>query len=158
MANLVAQELGLKLDSEECDFLKGGSIAPDKWKDYPHHFKVDHKIRTYILQSRRHFIDGHTTAHLECLGIAFHYIADKWTLFSGSTEEHTEWEKKLDKCKVAGDLNKILRETLSDHQELLQQYLTLLRALYTVPTCKDDIVSFAFQSRPRDKKRCLFYT
>ena len=131
-------------------FFERGSIEPDKWKDYPHHFGVDHKLKNFIIKSRRHLIDGNITAHLECLGIAFHYVADKWTLFSGSAQQHADWEDKIDKCTVVGDLNQVLLEKLSAHQESLQQYLALTKELYTIPRSKDGTLAFAFRCRPME--------
>lgn len=150
LANLVALELGLKLDSEECAYLRGGSIEPDKWKDYPHHFAVDYKLKNALLKSRRHFLDGNTKAHLEWLGIAFHYTADKWTLFSGSAVQHANWEDQIDKCKMTQSLNQILVENLSTHQELLQQYLAISEKLLTASRGKDRTLSLAFQNRPTE--------
>ena len=147
----MASELGIKLDSEECAFLRGGSVEPDKWKDFPHHFGVDGKLENYITKSRRYFIEGNQNAHLECLGIVFHYIADKWTLFSGSAAEHANWENEIDKCAVS-DLESILQLKLSDHQEIMQQYLEISNAMHTAPRGKDGALAHALKVRPRENQ------
>jgi len=148
LANLVAKELGIRLDSNECAYLRGGSIEPDKWKDYPHHHAVDHKIREYILKSRRYFIQSNINAHLECLGIAFHYVADKWTLFSGSVVEHAAWEKKIDKCNVS-DLDQILSLNLLPHPDIQQQYRAMSEELRSAPRSKNGTLKYAYWNRPR---------
>lgn len=150
LANLVATELGIKLDSEECAFLRGGSIEPDKWKDYPHHFGVDHKIKSYLIKSRSYFLEGNSKAHLECLGIAFHYTADKWTLFSGSAAKHAEWEEQIDKCNIC-DLKQALFQKLSSYPESLNHYLSILNELHSIPDNKQGSLAFVFRSRPIEK-------
>ncbi len=150
IANLVAQELELNLSSQECAYLRGGSIEPDKWRDYPHHFGVNQKLKNWIIKSRKYFLEENTTAHLESLGITFHYLADKWTLFSGSAQQHAEWEDKIDKCHIIDDINGIILDKLSPHQESQQQYLSIVKDLYKIPRTNRETLEIAFRTRPSE--------
>ena len=53
LANQIASKTGISLYSEEAANLRGGSIASDKWKDYPHHYGKDGSIRSQIIDSRK---------------------------------------------------------------------------------------------------------
>jgi hypothetical protein len=152
LANLIAEELGMDLESDDTAYLRGGSTEPDDWGDYPHHYGANDRIVSWILKSRRHFINGNSNSHCECLGIAFHYIADQWTLIGGSDEMHNEWERRIDYEGVK-NLKKI--SEMIDFSEygvvgenIKQNYLKLFSMLTRVPFGKYETIRYATLSHP----------
>lgn len=95
IAHMIAAKL--KLPQQAASYLAGGSVAPDDWKDFPHHFGKEWKTRSYIVNARRHFVNGQHLQSLSALGVAFHYIQDKWvTVSSKDGMKHSDWERRID--------------------------------------------------------------
>jgi len=69
----------LQLGKRESNLLRSGSIDPDKWMNFPHHFGKDGNIANNILVARAFFLKEDDECYHK-LGIALHYIADRWTL------------------------------------------------------------------------------
>lgn len=88
----------LKLDRETILKLADGSIAPDKWKDYPHHnvSVSNRKIYLRITRARRFFLKNDNRCFFE-LGAALHYIADKFVVTPSSDPGHVNLEEEIDK-------------------------------------------------------------
>jgi hypothetical protein len=74
-------KLRLSNSSIEAKNLIDGVLAPDKWKDYPHHYGRIKSIQQYLLESRRLFLNDEILKGYYHLGIAFHYIQDAYTSF-----------------------------------------------------------------------------
>ena len=149
LANLIAEEVGLRLESDEAAYLRSGSIKPDEWRDFPHHHGVTHKIQRWILSSRRYRLEGDMNRHFHCLGIALHYVADQWTLLSGSEKEHDAWEVKIDRCALRG-LEEVLAGMRSSLPTDLQQgYDHLILVLSGLPQGKLQTLAYAALSRPK---------
>ena len=149
LANLIAEEVGLRLESNEAAYLRSGSIKPDEWRDFPHHHGVTHKIQRWILSSRKYRLKGDMNRHFHSLGIALHYIADRWTLLSGSEREHDTYEVKIDRCALRG-LDEILgwmRPSLPP--DLQQGYEQLILMLSGSPEGKLQTLAYAALSRPK---------
>jgi len=53
IANEVVRKLGISKSSIEADRLREGSVTPDKWKDYPHHYDKSGSIREHILEDKK---------------------------------------------------------------------------------------------------------
>jgi hypothetical protein len=90
------------VEKRKIGLLIGGSTHPDSWMDFPHHFGKDKEIFNNIVQARRSYLQGDD----ECfhfLGIALHYIADRWTLRPRLSDKHTEWEKNIDNAPILDD-------------------------------------------------------
>ena len=101
IAQFISNELGIT-DKRKIGLLLGGSVHPDSWMDFPHHFGKDEEIFSNILQARNSYLQGDD----ECfhfLGIALHYIADRWTLRPRLSDKHTEWEKAIDNNPIVDD-------------------------------------------------------
>jgi len=149
LASLVAEGLGLPPGGVETALLRDGSIKPDEWRDFPHHHGVTYKIQRWILTSRRYRISGDMNRHFYCLGIALHYIADQWTMFSGSEKEHDAWEAKIDRCtlKSLGEVLEPIRKSLPP--DIQEGYDHLILILSATPQGKLQTLAYAALSRPK---------
>lgn len=135
IAQLIGSEL--KLPREAIFVLELGSVAPDEWEDFPHHVASELRTKRYIMEARRYFVNGQKLESLNALGIAFHYIQDRWvTVSSENTREHIDWERKIDSAniipleQVAAGLANLTTTTLGIFgiydQITLNEYLHLL--------------------------------
>lgn len=91
----------LDIENRFWDSLIDGSVVPDFQENFPHIGKED-AIMRLLHSSRRDFL----AEDQECyylLGLAFHYIQDKWTLRPRTGDEYTQWEKRIAKEKIAED-------------------------------------------------------
>jgi len=52
----VMRILEVSLSDEVRQSFKNGILAPDKWKDYPHHHGKSQRIKAYLMGSRRYFL------------------------------------------------------------------------------------------------------
>lgn len=95
IAMYIAQKLNL--EKREGDLLAAGSVSPDSWMNFPHHKDKEFEIVFSILEARKHFLEDDDTCFHD-LGIALHYIQDRWTLRPRISEKHTEWERLIDKA------------------------------------------------------------
>ena len=108
IAKRIASEL--RLSSKEADYLEKGSITPDYWKDFPHHYGKESQIREYVLKARRFFLDDEKFESLFSLGLAFHYLQDCWVTVSGSSMNHGWWEDQIDDAPFVNDIAEMLKE------------------------------------------------
>lgn len=110
IAQHVSKELGIT-EKRKIGLLVNGSNQPDSWAHFPHHFGKEREIVDNILQARRLYLESDD----ECfhrLGIALHYIADKWTLRPRLADKHTKWERIIDKAPIVDDSK--LKEVISE--------------------------------------------
>ena len=147
LANQIASKTGISIYSEEAKYLRGGSIAPDDWKNYPHHYGKNGSIQRLITESRKCWLRGQKTKCCFWLGVAFHYLADKWTLLRGNDKEHASWERSIDNSVFVDNTNWVVqRSGLSDLEQ--QQYYSLLEKLEAKPVGKDETLQIACFNRP----------
>jgi hypothetical protein len=125
IAQRIAEEM--RLNEREASILEVGSAAPDEWDNFPHHKLKNMAIFNKIIESRLLFLKGDD----ECfnnMGIAFHYIQDRWTLAPRLKDKHTPWEIKVDSAtflddeKLETDIKSVLMPTKAE-----VAYLYLLR-------------------------------
>jgi hypothetical protein len=147
LANQIASKTGISIYSEEAAHLRGGSIAPDKWKNYPHHYGKDGSIRTQIMNSRKCWLNGEKENCCFRLGVAFHYLADKWTLMRGSDPRHGHWEQSIEESAFADDTDSVVRYSgISDFDK--EQYYSVLEHLNKEPLGKNETLKMACIGRP----------
>ena len=94
IAYKILSKLGLPNSTSEANQLREGSIAPDKWKDYPHHHWKSESIRTHILVARKFFLSNNLSKAYFHLGVALHYIQDSFTSLSPCRNSGAEAEKE----------------------------------------------------------------
>jgi hypothetical protein len=95
---LIAREIckDLSLDKDSCSNLEEASVIPDKWRNYPHHSGKEAEISSRIIRARRNWLIKRTDRALEELGIALHYIVDKYSP-PHSHPKHDELEGEIAK-------------------------------------------------------------
>jgi len=123
IATEIAKALGVE-DKRKVGLMWVGSKSPDSWATFPHHEGKTSEIIENILNARLLFLEGDD----ECfhkLGIALHYIQDKWTLRPRMQDKHTKWERQIEKNPILDDsqleaeINKSIMPT-KDVQAYLQ--------------------------------------
>lgn len=119
----------LKLNERETRVLIKGSTLPDDWENFPHHKGKENEIISNISKARILFLDGDDECYNN-LGIAFHYIQDRWTLSPRLRDKHTPWEIKVDSSAIleTEKLTKAIKEILLP-TKVEQSYLLLLNNL-----------------------------
>lgn len=109
----IAQEIAkeLNLGEREAGLLEAGSVNPDSWADFPHHYGKELEIMRNILDARRLFLQGDDECYFK-LGIALHYIEDRWTLRPRMKDKHTRWEMTIETCPILNDseLMKLIKQ------------------------------------------------
>jgi hypothetical protein len=116
----------LNLTEREAKLLEAGSVAPDQWENFPHHSEKETSIARRILEARRRFIHGDDECYHD-LGVALHYIEDKWTTRLRPMDKHTQWEASINEQFIIDDRE--LREEISKTvlpTKVEQNYLKLL--------------------------------
>jgi len=108
IAEKIASEL--KLSPKEAEPLEKGSIRPDYWKDYPHHYGKERHIRQHIVEARRLFLNDEKLESLFNLGLAFHYIQDRWVTVPGSSMNHGWWEDQIDDAPFVDDIVEMVKD------------------------------------------------
>ena len=100
----VMKRLGIPLSDLEVSKLKEGVIDPDKWRDYPHHYKKEKEIQNNLWFSRQHLlIDDFPNAYYY-LGVALHYVQDSYTSMASFYPNHHSWEESIEKYDVVSNL------------------------------------------------------
>ena len=139
----VFDKLGISLSSQEEKNLKDGVIAPDKWKDYPHHYGTSQKIRKYLTEARRNYLQNNLSRAYFNLGVALHYIQDGYTSLSSKSPKHQSWEKQISESRFVQDLCGTVQYFLSKDRNQIRYYLELERVLSTDPKGRDQTLSVA---------------
>ena len=75
----VLRRLGISLSNEVSSKFEEGVLAPDRWKDYPHHHGKSEDIEQHLIKSRVLFLQGDLPNAFFSLGVALHYIQDSYT-------------------------------------------------------------------------------
>jgi hypothetical protein len=85
----------LNLDPRKASCLVNGLLAPDRWRDFPHHNGKQQQIRRRILEARRLYLEGNEAGALFNLGVALHYVQDAWVSLPGSHPMHRRYEEEV---------------------------------------------------------------
>jgi hypothetical protein len=81
--------------------LRNGSIYPDKQKQKrPHHYDCEDDIEEHIRKARSLRLNDQPEKAIFNLGVALHYIQDKWTAVDGSHPRHEDYEELLTKSQI----------------------------------------------------------
>jgi len=127
IAREIAKELNLA--KREAGLLEAGSINPDSWANFPHHHGKEGEIVKNILEARKLFLQDDDECYHR-LGIALHYIQDKWTLRPRTCDKHTAWEVAINSTQILD--NSKLKETIKNillPTKAEQAYLDFLEKL-----------------------------
>lgn len=128
------RRIGVSLSSQESLKFKEGVLAPDRWKDYPHHYGKTEAIRKNLLYSRKCFLEDDLLNAYFHLGVALHYIQDSYTSvvsYKGPNRQiwHQNYEKYIDDSSFVFDVeNKIQYLFRNDHSQM-NKYSALAKEL-----------------------------
>jgi len=122
IANEVLRKLGMPKSSVEASNLREGSIAPDKWKDYPHHHGKSGSIKKHLLEARRLFLNGDSAKAYFCLGVALHYVQDSYTSLSTRSSRHIRWEHQIEQSYFTDDLESLVGAAFRDRPDRREEY------------------------------------
>lgn len=92
----------LSLGKRESSLLESGSTNPDSWADFPHHRGKDEEIVRNIIEARKLYLENDDECYYT-LGIAFHFIQDRWTMRPRMSDKHTAWERAIDLAEILDD-------------------------------------------------------
>lgn len=131
---LIAEKIGsdLGLSERNIKLLVVGSMSPDSWADFPHHSGKDMEISRKLASARNMFLKDDDECYVE-LGIALHYLEDRWTLRPRLAEKHTDWENQIDISPLLDDL--ALLKSVDESaipQKAIDQYKMLFDSLIKI--------------------------
>jgi hypothetical protein len=117
----------LKLDARECALFETGSVHPDSWANFPHHKNKRNETVQNVLSSRKLFLENDDECYFK-LGVALHYVQDRWTLRPRLADAHTKWEVKIESEKIVDDntLEDVIRNKLILPSKVVTSYLSFL--------------------------------
>jgi hypothetical protein len=97
----LAKELSkvLSLDINQSKLLEKGCVYPDYQESFPHHIGKEKEIADLLRKARITFQNGDDECYF-LLGMAFHFMQDKWTLRARSRDKHTKWEDMINKTDI----------------------------------------------------------
>jgi len=125
----VLRRLEISLSPEVSQRFKDGIIAPDKWKDFPHHHGKSEQIKRYLIKSRGYFLQNDFPNAFFNLGVALHYIQDSHTSFASFYPKHQSWEESIEYAHFTHDLKKTINYSLRDKSWERERCLKLADSL-----------------------------
>ena len=137
IASIIANDL--KLEKKPTSLLETGSTMPDSWGDFPHHHGKKIEILKRVANARNMFLAIDDECYAD-LGIALHYLADKWTLKPRTADAHTKWERLISQSQILDDasfLNEIEKSTLP--QKVIDSYKELIDKLVKIKKTAKEI-------------------
>jgi hypothetical protein len=99
----VLTRLGKYQPPEVFQSFMNGTVAPDKWEDFPHHYGKSESIKQNLMKSRRYLLQDDLQNAFFHLGVALHYIQDSYTSMSGRYVNHHRWEENIEDSKLIED-------------------------------------------------------
>jgi hypothetical protein len=139
----VIKRLGIPLSNFEASRLKEGVLAPDTWKDYPHHYKKEREIQQNLLLSRKYFIADDFPNAYYYLGVALHYIQDSYTSMASFYPGHHGWEESIENCNCVSNLDEAINYWLKGNSFERSRCLGLSNALSCEVQGKDTTLNVA---------------
>jgi hypothetical protein len=106
------RRLGISLSNEVAQSFKNGILAPDQWKDYPHHHGKSENIKEHLMKSRGYFLQDDLPNAFFHLGVALHYIQDSYTSMASFYPKHQSWEESIEYANFTYDLEKTITYSL----------------------------------------------
>jgi hypothetical protein len=125
----VLNRLGISLSPETTQHFKEGIIAPDQWKDYPHHFGKSKEIQQHLMKARKYFLIDDSAKAFFHLGVALHYIQDSHTSFASFYPNHHRWEESIEQTNFTNHLKETINYSLKDKSDERRRCLWLAEAL-----------------------------
>ena len=121
----ILDRLGIPKSGAEAASLREGIIAPDKWKDFPHHHDKDSDIEEHIMKARGFFLDNDLENACFHLGVALHYVQDSYTSLSTRSEYHTRWEEQMDEAYFTDNIQRLVEKAFYNRPDRREEYMEL---------------------------------
>lgn len=125
IVNEILRKLGFSLSSSEAARLREGVIAPDKWRDFPHHHGKSETIRRHLVKARMFFLDGNLPEACFHLGVTLHYIQDSYTSLSTRSRHHTRWEEQMDQAYFTDNLQELVQRAFPNRPDRREEYMRI---------------------------------
>ena len=148
IANEILFRLGLPKSSPQANQLREGSIAPDKWKDYPHHEGKSKEIKRRLLNSRRFYLKNNLSKAYFDLGVALHYVQDGFTTLTSRSKYHSRWEDQIEQSYFNDNLQYIVDKAFQHVSKMKQEYDRYIRKLSDDLQGKADTLQIASMQGP----------
>ena len=134
ISNEVLRRLGINLSSEVYSKFKEGIIAPDQWKDYPHHHGKSEVIKNNLMSARLHYLKEDLAYAYYHLGVALHYIQDSYTSvvsYRGPNSPiwHQKYEQYIENSEFVYNLENTIQYFFRNDGAQLTWYSELARKL-----------------------------
>jgi len=128
------RKLGITLTNEVNQSFRNGILAPDQWKDFPHHHGKSNDIRNHLMKSRGYFLQDNLPKAYFHLGVALHYIQDSYTSvvsYRGPKRQiwHQNWEERIENSYFVSNLEKTITYSLRNKQSERDRCLRLAHIL-----------------------------
>ena len=143
IAYKILSTLGLPNSTSEANQLREGSIAPDKWKDYPHHHGKSKSIKTHLLEARKFFLSGDLSNAYFHLGVGLHYIQDSYTSLSPFHEDQIRWERDIQQENFVENLEDLVNSTFQDAHYGIEKYVNIIKKLVSEIKGKEQTLQIA---------------
>lgn len=148
MANEILHRLGIPESSPEAASLREGIIAPDKWRDYPHHHGKARSIEKHIMKAREFFLNDNLIKAYFHLGVALHYIQDSYTSLSTLSKHHTHWEEQMDEAYFTDNLHGLVKNAFNNRPDRREEYSARLKLLLSETEGRESTIRLATMSGP----------
>jgi len=119
------RRIGVSLSGQESSRFKDGVLAPDKWKDYPHHYGKGEAIRKNLMYSRKCFLEDDLLNAYFHLGVALHYIQDAHTTLNSRSDKHTSWEEQIEDADYVHDIERLINHVFRNDESKRKKWLSL---------------------------------
>lgn len=148
ISNEVLRRLDITLSSDAYSRFKAGVIAPDQWRDFPHHRGKYEQIRRNLQYARQYFLQDNIQETYYYLGVAFHYIQDSYTSVISynspyNLQWHNNYEQSIEDSKFVYDLENTIQYFFRDDYCQLDKYSMIAKRLATKVEGKEDTIDVA---------------
>lgn len=134
ISNEVLRRLGITLSGEVYSRFKEGIIAPDQWRDYPHHHGKSEAIRNNLMYARQWYLQENLPNAFYYLGVALHYIQDSYTsVVSYDSPKNQMWhqnyEQSIEDAPFVIDVENMIQYFFRDDYSQMNKYFALAKEL-----------------------------
>ena len=128
------RRIGVSPSSQESSRFKDGVLAPDQWKDYPHHHGKSESIRKNLLHARQCFLQDNLLDAYYYLGVALHYIQDSYTSvisYDSPNNQlwHQNYEQSIEDSQFVNNVENTIQYFFRNDYPQLNKYSALARNL-----------------------------
>jgi excisionase family DNA binding protein len=145
ISNEVLRRLGITLPDDVYAKFKEGVLAPDKLKDYPHHYGKSDTIATNLMYARQFYLKDNLPDTFYWLGTAFHYIHDSYTSvisYNSPNNQiwHQNYEQSIEDSEFVYDLENTIQYFFMDNFAQLNRYINVANILSKKLEGKNDTI------------------